>query len=819
MHMVPAPPRGRRSYPLHFPRACCITLGQEQAERTDSRGHTRIRQKCAAEPLRSSIQAGRYLVSYRPCALAALWAFAAFGFQAWPASTAAQTQAPIGFMQGNYSVPQTPQSSVTVVFPGAQSAGNLNVVIVGWNDSTALVTSVNDTKGNAYNLAIGPTVLTGQASQAIYFAPNIAAAAANSNIVTVRFSAAAVYPDVRVLEYSGLDPVSPLHAVTASSGSGTSSSSGTLTASVPNVLLVAGNIVATSTSGPGASFTNRMITNPDGDIAEGRVAATAGSYSATAPLSSSGYWIMQMAAFKAQTLGTNTAPTISSIPAQVTNEDTPSSTIGFTVGDAETPAANLTVSGSSSIQTLVPNANIVFGGTGANRTVTLTPAANQFGTATITVTVSDGQLSTSTSFQLTVNSVNDAPTITGIGNQTTTAGTAVGPINFTVGDVETPAGSLTLSGGSSNPTLMPNANIVFGGSGANRTVTLTPAAGQTGTAAITLTVSDGQLSTSTGFQLTVNATNSAPTISNIPAQVTNEDTPSSTIGFTVGDAETAPGSLTVSGGSSDLTLVPNANIVFGGTGANRTVTLTPAANQFGTATITVTVSDGQLSTSTSFQLTVNSVNDAPTITGIGNQTTTAGTAVGPINFTVGDVETPAGSLTVSGGSSNPTLMPNANIVFGGSGANRTVTLTPAAGQTGTAAITLTVSDGQLSTSTGFQLTVNATNSAPTITNIPAQVTNEDTPSSTIGFTVGDAETPAANLTVSGSSSIQTLVPNANIVFGGTGANRTVTLTPAANQFGTATITVTVSDGQLSTSTSFQLTVNSVNDAPTITGIG
>src|SRR5258705_8861305 len=120
---------------------------------------------------------------------------------------------------------------------------------------------------------------------------------------------------------------------------------------------------------------------------------------------------MQMAGFRAQTMGTNTAPMISNVPAQVTNEDTPSSTIGFTVGDAETPAGSLTVSGSSSIQALVPNANIVFGGAGASRTVTLTPVANQFGTATITLTVSDGQLSTSTSFQLTVNSVNDAPTI------------------------------------------------------------------------------------------------------------------------------------------------------------------------------------------------------------------------------------------------------------------------------------------------------------------------------------------------------------------------------------------------------------------------
>src|SRR5258707_6566639 len=238
---------------------------------------------------------------------------------------------------------------------------------------------------------------------------------------------------------------------------------------------------------------------------------------------------MQMAAFKAQTLGTNTAPTISSIAALATNEDTPSSTIGFTVGDAETPAANLTVSGSSSVQTLVANANIVFGGTGANRTVTLTPAANQFGTATITLTVSDGQLSTSTSFQLTVNSVNDAPTITGIGNQTTSSGTAVGPINFTVGDVETPAASLTVSGGSSNQTLMPDANIVLGGTGANRTVTLTPAAGQTGTATITLTVSDGSLTSSGSFLLTVNSGGATAAIGFVQANASIPQTPQSTV--------------------------------------------------------------------------------------------------------------------------------------------------------------------------------------------------------------------------------------------------------------------------------------------------
>src|SRR6266705_2546284 len=470
--------------------------------------------------------------------------FAAFGFLTWSGPAAAQTQAPIGFVQVNAAVPQTPQTTVTVGYAGAQTAGNLNVVIVGWNDATALVTSVTDSKGNGYSLAVGPTVVAGTASQSIYFAPNIAAASAGGNIVTVRFSTAAVYPDIRVLEYSGLDPVSPLHAVSASTGTSATSSSGTLTTSVANVLLVAGNVVQTSTAGAGASFTNRIITHPDGDIAADRIVTATGSFSATAPLTASSPWVMQMAAFRAHTLSTNTEPTISKVPAQATNEDTPSSTIGFTVGDAETPAGSLTVSGSSSVQTLVPNANIVFGGTGANRTVTLTPAANQFGTATITLTVSDGQLSTSTSFQLTVNSVNDAPTITGIGNQTTTTGTAVGPINFTVGDVETPAGSLTVSGSSSNQTLMPDANIVLGGSGANRTVTLTPAAGQTGTATITLTVSDGSLTTSGGFLLTVNSGGTPATIGFVQRNYSVPQTPQATVTAAFAGAQSA-GNLNV----------------------------------------------------------------------------------------------------------------------------------------------------------------------------------------------------------------------------------------------------------------------------------
>ena len=60
----------------------------------------------------------------------------------------------INYVQGNYATPQASQTSVPVTFTTAQSAGDLNVVAVGWNDSTATVSTVTDTKGNVYTLAV-----------------------------------------------------------------------------------------------------------------------------------------------------------------------------------------------------------------------------------------------------------------------------------------------------------------------------------------------------------------------------------------------------------------------------------------------------------------------------------------------------------------------------------------------------------------------------------------------------------------------------------------------------------------------------------------
>ena len=202
-----------------------------------------------------------------------------------------QSAVAIGFGQVAAATPQSPTATVSVTYPGAQAVGDLNIVVVGWNDTTAAVQSVKDSGGNTYNLAIGPASGTGL-QQSIYYAANIVS---GINTVTVQFNQAAAYPDVRILEYRG---VTTLDANAGASGNSATASSGSATTTSASELIFGANTVFTATGAAGSGFTSRIITAPDGDIAEDKVVTTAGSNSATATLTSAGPWIMQMVTFK-----------------------------------------------------------------------------------------------------------------------------------------------------------------------------------------------------------------------------------------------------------------------------------------------------------------------------------------------------------------------------------------------------------------------------------------------------------------------------------------------------------------------------------------
>jgi len=224
---------------------------------------------------------------------------------------------PVAYVQGNSAAQSTIQTTATATYTAAQTAGNLDVVVVGWWDSTPRVQSVTDTKGNTYTLATGPTTQTYCPSktypgttqtQAVYYAKNIGSAAASGNTVTVTFTAALGSATVRIAEYSGLDAVNPVDVSVAAfaSTTNTTASSGSVTTTNAHDLLIAADLTDAGTIGAGAGYTSRILNT---DILEDEIVTATGSYSATAALNppsggcigvaNQSYYIMQMVAFRA----------------------------------------------------------------------------------------------------------------------------------------------------------------------------------------------------------------------------------------------------------------------------------------------------------------------------------------------------------------------------------------------------------------------------------------------------------------------------------------------------------------------------------------
>ena len=201
----------------------------------------------------------------------------------------------ISFVQANAgpSTLQAWNSSVSVAYPSVQTAGDLNLVAVGWGDTTSAITSVTDSQGNVYLPAVGPTK-AGGLQQVVYYARNIVG---GSNRVTVSFNQAASYPDVRILEYSGVDTASPLDVTATGTGTGTTANSGFATTTSPTELIFATATTGSTFTGPGTGFTKREI-DAYGNIAEDKSVSSTGTYNATAT-TNYGNWIMQMATFKA----------------------------------------------------------------------------------------------------------------------------------------------------------------------------------------------------------------------------------------------------------------------------------------------------------------------------------------------------------------------------------------------------------------------------------------------------------------------------------------------------------------------------------------
>jgi hypothetical protein len=186
---------------------------------------------------------------------------------------------------------------------------------------------------------------------------------------------------------------------------------------------------------------------------------------------------------------------------------------------------------------------------------------------------------------------------------------------------------------------------------------------------------------------------------------------------------------------------------------------------------------------------------APLIADAPDQVIAQNTSTGVLTFVVGDTETTFSALTVAASSDNTLLVPAnpANLALGGTVAQRSITVTPATGLTGTARITLTVTDGEgLTASSDFLVTVTPPNTPPAVSGLPAY--QLDSPGQTpalVTFTVTDAESTSVGVTAT--SSNHSLIPNENLALAGSGTSRTLQVTPFAGKRGAAVIRLRVTN--------------------------
>ena len=480
---------------------------------------------------------------------------------------------------------------------------------------------------------------------------------------------------------------------------------------------------------------------------------------------------------------------------------------------------------------------------GADGTLSFTPAPGASGTSTMTATVhddggtADGGVDTgvSATFHIAIVDVNQPPSFSNAGDVTSLedagAQTRQWASNISPGVGES-GQTVTFSTSTTNAALF-SAQPSISQTGV---LTYTAAPNANGTATVTVTAKDnggtanGGIDTATAtFQITVTPVNDAPTFTAGANQSVLEDAgPQSAAWATA----VTPGATNESAQVVTFAVTNTNNGLFTtqpavSSAGQLTYTTWPDAN--GTATVSVTAHDnggtanGGVDTSATktFTITVTPVNDAPTFTAGGSQTVLEDAGAQSLQWATAispgpadeSAQTVAFNLT---NDNNALFSTQPSLTTGG-----VLSYTPAANANGTATVTVNAQDnggtafgGQDTTTATFTITVTAVNDAPTITPIAAQTTDEDTGPQVASVTTiaaGPANESAQSLNISASvDHPEYFDPAGQPTIDASG---TLTYTPATGAYGTATVTLTVSDnggtangGVDTTSTTFTITL-------------
>jgi hypothetical protein len=528
----------------------------------------------------------------------------------------------------------------------------------------------------------------------------------------------------------------------------------------------------------------------------------------------------------------NTAPTASN-QAVSAIEDTVK-TITLSASDAEANSLSYTVTKPS---------NGTLSGTAPN--LTYTPNENYNGSDSFTFKANDGRLSSNVA-TVTINiaAVNDAPTFINGADQIVLEDAGAQSISGFVtyinpGPADESGQTVGFSVSNNTNTGLFSAQPAVDSTGK---LTFTTAANQNGSATVSFAAQDsggtenGGINTSAAQTFVINVTpvNDVPTFTKGADPVVLEDAGAQSISGFLSNISTGPADE--SGQLISFPVIENTNYTLFTSqptiDAAGNLTFTAKADANGSTTITFraqdsgTTSNGGVNTSAeqTFVVNITPVNDAPSFTKGANQIVDEDAGAQSIaNWATAISKGPANESgqTVSFDVSN-----NNNNLFSAQPAVSpagVLTYTSAPNANGAAIVTLQIKDNggtvnggvDASATQSFTITVNAVNDAPTISVAPGGLFPTDT-SAQLNLVVADVDNSAASLTLSAASSNTLLVPNSSIAFGGADATRTATIAIADKLSGTSIITLTVSDGQISSTITVTVQVGG-NGSDTLVG--
>ncbi|MHC8302408.1 retention module-containing protein [Pseudomonas sp. ZS1P83] len=461
----------------------------------------------------------------------------------------------------------------------------------------------------------------------------------------------------------------------------------------------------------------------------------------------------------------------------------------------------------------------------SNGDYSFTPAANWNGTAPqISYTTDTGSTST---LDLSVTPVDDASVLTADANTIAEDATAIGNVLDNDSDVESTlsVATFTVAGVTGSFTAGQVATIAGVGTvtiASNGDYSFTPAANWNGTAPqISYTTNTNSTST---LDLSVTPVDDASVLTADAQTIAEDATAIGNVLDNDSDVEStlSVASFTVQGVTGSFTAGQVATIAGVGTvtiASNGDYSFTPAANWNGTAPqISYTTDTGSTST---LDLSVTPVDDASVLTADAQTIAEDATAIGNVLDNDSDVESTlsVATFTVAGVTGSFTAGQVATIAGVGTvtiASNGDYSFTPAANWNGTAPqISYTTNTNSTST---LDLSVTPVDDASVLTADAQTIAEDATAIGNVLDNDSDVESTlsVATFTVAGVTGSFTAGQVATIAGVGTvtiASNGDYSFTPAANWNGTAPqISYTTNTNSTST---LDITVNSVNDAPTV----